>query len=112
MVTYILDRLRYREGALAAVWMMLGATNFGLIITTVFQSQELSILSFLIALSNGLLLFLIGGQACNSFLSLAKAWQEATTCCVVLFLLEGQSTGRQGSNLAAANARALLLPAH
>ncbi|KAK9785342.1 hypothetical protein WJX73_005937 [Symbiochloris irregularis] len=60
MVTYILDTLRYREGALAAIWIMLGATNFGLILTTVFLSQDRNVLSLLIALTNGLLLFLTG----------------------------------------------------
>lgn len=60
MVTYLLDALRYREGALAAVWLTLGAANMGLILTATFMAQRPIPLAALMALCNGFLLALTG----------------------------------------------------
>lgn len=60
MVTYILDTLRYREGALASVWLTLGGANQGLLLTATFTSQRPILLSILMALCNGFLLSMIG----------------------------------------------------
>ena len=61
MLTYTMDALRYREGALAAVWLSLGLTNLSLLFTTASLALERGILlSLLTAVCNGATLFMTG----------------------------------------------------
>ena len=61
MLTFIMDALRYREGALAAVWLSLGLTNMSLLFTTASLALERGIvLSLLTAVCNGSVLFMTG----------------------------------------------------
>ena len=66
MLTYTLDALRYREGALASMWLSLGATNLSLLYTTLTLSLERGVvLSLLTAVANGALLFMTGALPCT-----------------------------------------------
>ena len=61
MLTYTMDALRYREGALAAIWLSLGLTNLSLLFTTAALALERGVvLSLLTAICNGSTLFMTG----------------------------------------------------
>jgi hypothetical protein len=63
MSTYILDALRYKEGAFMASWLTMGAANLAMIFSTLLLRSETSIpLTLLIFVLNGLSLFLAGAQ--------------------------------------------------
>ena len=81
MLTYTLDALRYREGALASIWLSLGATNLSLLYTTVTLMIERGIiLSFLTAICNGALLFMTGLQLCYSVICGLIHLSHCTVC--------------------------------
>ena len=61
MITYTLDALRYREGAISAVWLTLGLTNMSMLISgAAFGGQNPIIFAMLVSMSSGFLLFLTG----------------------------------------------------
>ena len=61
MLTYTLDALRYREGALASIWLSLGLTNLSLLYTAASLVWERGVLlSLLTAVCNGSILFMTG----------------------------------------------------
>lgn len=61
MVTYILDALRYKEAALAAVWATLVSMNFVMLLSgAMFAVGRPIVLSILLSLANGATLLLIG----------------------------------------------------
>lgn len=61
MATYILDALRYKEGAFMASWLTMGAANLAMIFSTLLLKSEASIpLTLLIFVLNGMSLFLAG----------------------------------------------------
>ena len=67
MVSYILDAMRYREGALGSVWITLGSINLSMLLSgAVFAAQRPLSLSLLIAICNGTTLFTTGTLPCFS----------------------------------------------
>ena len=63
MVCYILDALRYKEGALAAVWLTLGSVNLSLWLSgAVLMGGRPLALSLMIGACSGTLLFTTGIQ--------------------------------------------------
>ncbi|EFN59471.1 expressed protein [Chlorella variabilis] len=68
MATYILDALRYKEGAFMASWLTMGAANLAMIFSTLLLKSEASIpLTLLIFVLNGMSLFLAGLWASLQF---------------------------------------------
>ncbi|KAI3433444.1 hypothetical protein D9Q98_003258 [Chlorella vulgaris] len=68
MSTYILDALRYKEGAFMASWITMGSANLAMIFSTLLMKSEASIpLTLLIFVLNGLTLFLAGLWASLQF---------------------------------------------
>lgn len=63
MVSYILDAIRYREGALAAIWLTLGTVNLSLWFSEAcFLSNRPLVMSFMISICSGITLFATGKQ--------------------------------------------------
>ena len=63
MGAYILDGMRFKEGAFAAVWATLGMTNMALVYSTVQLANDLSTaLALLTLLLGALTLFLTGAR--------------------------------------------------
>ena len=63
-VAYIMDVLRYREGALGAIWITLGLANLSMLVSEVsFGGSNPIILSAAISLCSGSTLFLVGESA-------------------------------------------------
>ena len=61
MVTYMLDAMRYREGALGAVWATLGSVNLSIWVSgALFMGHRPFILSFMIGICSGISLFITG----------------------------------------------------
>lgn len=61
MVTYVLDALRYKEAALAAVWLTLGSMNLTMLLSgAMFAVGRPIVLSVLLSIANGATLLLIG----------------------------------------------------
>lgn len=61
MVSYILDAIRYREGALGAIWVTLGAVNLSLCFSEAsFLSNRPVTMSVMTAICSGILLFVVG----------------------------------------------------
>ena len=64
MVAYVLDALRQKEGAFAAIWVTLGAVNLTLIFTAAaFPQGRPIILGLCVMVANGATLLLAG--ECN-----------------------------------------------
>lgn len=62
MATYILDAMRYKEGAFMAVWLTMGAANLAAIFSALLLKSDAPVaLTLLTFLLNGLTLFLAGG---------------------------------------------------
>lgn len=61
MGVYILDALRFKEGAFAAVWASLGLANLATIMSTLLHDRDQPVvLTILTILINGATLFLTG----------------------------------------------------
>lgn len=61
MVIYILDAIQHREAALLAVWLCLGLMNMSFALTVLIFTNNSSILvSVLMAIMNGITLFMTG----------------------------------------------------
>ena len=61
MLTYILDALRQREGALGTVWITLGLTNLAMWLAGgVFAAGRPFVLGLMIAACTGVTLFMTG----------------------------------------------------
>lgn len=64
MSTYILDALRYKEGAFMAAWLTMGAANLAMIFSTLLLKSEGGLaLTLAIFVLNALALFLTGARA-------------------------------------------------
>jgi len=62
MSTYILDAIRYKEGAFMAAWLTMGAANVAMIFSQLLLKSEAAVgITLLIFLLNALTLFLAGG---------------------------------------------------
>ena len=62
-VAYMMDALRYREGALGAIWITLGLVNLSMLISEAsFGGPSPLILSAAVSLCSGSTLFLIGAS--------------------------------------------------
>lgn len=73
MVAYVLDALRQKEGAFAAIWVTLGAVNLTLIFTAAaFPPGRPIILGLCVMVANGATLLLAG--QCNSCTCGTCAW--------------------------------------
>lgn len=60
-VAYIMDALRYREGALGAIWITLGLVNLSMLVSEAsFGGPSPLILSAAVSLCSGSTLFLVG----------------------------------------------------
>ncbi|KAK9824524.1 hypothetical protein WJX72_011089 [[Myrmecia] bisecta] len=66
MVTYILDAMRYREGAIGAIWLTLGMCNLSLVFTSLTSPRPIP-LSILVSIINGTTLFMTGVWATVNF---------------------------------------------
>jgi hypothetical protein len=61
MVAYIMDALRYKEGAFGAIWLMLGSANLSLLLTAAaFKPGWSAFLIILVILLNSATLLLLG----------------------------------------------------
>lgn len=84
MIIYILDAVQHREAALLAVWLCLGLMNMSFALTVLFFTSNSSIaISVLMAIMNGITLFMTGKQLGQQFmhtpgyikLSVCLTWQ-------------------------------------
>lgn len=83
MVIYILDAIQHREAALLAVWLCLGLMNMSFGLTVLFFTSTSSILiSILMAVMNGITLFMTGKRS-NSKL-MHKPKHTMLRCLVLL----------------------------
>lgn len=63
MIIYILDAVQHREAALLAVWLCLGLMNMSFALTVLFFTSNSSrVISVLMAIMNGITLFMTGEQ--------------------------------------------------
>ena len=68
MVTYMLDAMRYREGALGAIWVTLGSVNLSIWVSgALFMGHRPFIMSFMIGICSGISLFITGSALGTSF---------------------------------------------
>ena len=69
MIIYILDAVQHREAALLAVWLCLGLMNMSFALTVLFFTNNSSrVISVLMAIMNGITLFMTGKQLCQQFM--------------------------------------------
>ena len=69
MIIYILDAVQHREAALLAVWLCLGLMNMSFALTVLFFTNNSSrVNSVLMAIMNGITLFMTGKQLCQQFM--------------------------------------------
>lgn len=74
MATYILDAMRYKEGAFMAAWLTMGAANLAAIFSALLLKNDAPVaLTLLTFLLNALTLFLAGGCWCGG----GAAWDGA-----------------------------------
>ncbi len=60
MVMYVLDALRYREGAFFAAWLSVGFANMAMLMSSLFAPDRPLLMSLCVCFVSGFALFLTG----------------------------------------------------